>query len=106
MTPINGPHVRRARRYALELRVELPHGTGVTRDVSAIGVFFFTDRPYIVGTAIDFTIVFEEANPDAPMKVRCRGQVVRVEPSDERVGVAATIGSYNLATAGSAHSHN
>ena len=90
---------RRAQRYPLELRVELAHGAGVTRDVSIAGVYLVTDQSYGVGAPIEFTLVFGEATAETMVRLRCHGKVIRVEPSGEKVGVAVTITSYTLETA-------
>jgi hypothetical protein len=92
-----GPDRRRAPRFRVELRVELDHGTGITRDVSAGGVFFVTPQVFSPGDRIECTLVFEHLNPDHPVRLHCRGQVVRVEPDDGHMGVAVAITAYRVA---------
>lgn len=89
---------RRHERYPLTLHVELTHGSGLTRNVSAGGVYFVTDQPHVPGAPIDFTVVLEEVSPGVPCPLRCIGTVLRVEPQGDRVGVAASIRSYRIAT--------
>ena len=69
--------------------VDLGTTTGVTRDVSASGVFFETDVPYTLGNEISFAMDLETAG--GKMVLRCRGEIVRVKPGDGKVGVAVKI---------------
>jgi hypothetical protein len=78
--------------------VEWEHGTGITRDVSAGGVFFVTQQLFSPGDPIECTLVFEHLEPDHPVRLHCRGQVVRVEPEDGKIGVAVAITAYRVAT--------
>jgi hypothetical protein len=87
---------RRAERYRLQLQVELPGATGRTRDVSIAGVYFTTDQTYVVGDGIAFTLVFPEGGQAPPLRLRCQGAVVRVEPAGGEVGVAVRIDGYSI----------
>jgi len=88
---------RRAQRFRMALPVELTDATAVTRDLSACGVFFETSRDFVVGECIQFTLILEHVDPGHRVRLRCRGQVVRVEPgSAARVGVAVAITGYRL----------
>ena len=40
----------------------------------------------------------EHLDPDHPVRLHCRGQVVRVEPVDGHTGVAVAITVYRVAT--------
>jgi hypothetical protein len=91
------PDRRRAPRVWVELRVEWDHGTGLTRDVSVREVFFMTPQVLSPGDPITCTPVFEHLNPDHPVRLHCRGQVVLVEPADGHTGVAVAITAYRLA---------
>ena len=62
---------------------------GVTKDVSASGVFFETDEDMADGSPIEFTVEFD--GPTGKLVMRCTGQIVRVERSGGKVGVAAKI---------------
>jgi len=75
------------------LPVELEHGKGWTRDVSASGVYFETDAPPAVGTRIRFAMVLPYGTA---VRVECVGEIVRLEAHDGRVGVAATITASRL----------
>ena len=94
--PRLGPERRWTPRFRLELRVEWDHHTGLTRDVSAGGVFFVTQEALSPGDPIALTLVFERLDPDHPLRLHCRGQVVRVEPYDGTSGIAVAITAYHL----------
>jgi hypothetical protein len=87
---------RQHRRYPLRLRVELPDGAGVTRNVSEGGVLFETTIPIKPGQEITFSLVFGEVEPEYAYRVRCRGEVVRVEPAGEAINVAVKLHAYGL----------
>jgi hypothetical protein len=87
---------RRAPRHKGKLPVELESGKGVTRDFSGSGVFFETDRSFSPGQFIEFTLVLEHIDPDRPVRLKCRGEIVRIEASGQKIGVAAAINSYTF----------
>lgn len=80
---------RRDERVPTELPVDLGATTGVTRNVSASGMFFETDTAYAVGSEISFSVNLE--TPGGKMVLRCRGEIVRVKPTNGKVGVAVKI---------------
>lgn len=79
----------RENRVVAALPVSLDGGAGITRDVSASGVFFETDMRYAPGSEISFSI--ELHGPAGKMMLRCQGQIMRVEDRGGKVGVAAKI---------------
>jgi len=79
----------RDERVPAALPVSLDGATGITRDVSASGVFFETDVNYAPGSEISFAI--ELQGPAGKLMFRCRGEIVRVEDRGGKVGVAAKI---------------
>jgi hypothetical protein len=83
-------------RYKGKMAVELGTGKGVTQDFSCSGIFFETNRSFSPGEPIDFTLVLEHIDPAHPVRVTCHGQIVRVEESGQRKGVAASIDSYSF----------
>ena len=85
---------RHARRYRTALPVELKHGTGLTRDISTSGVFFETDLSFLLGITFRFSLVLEYADPDGPVRLQCQGKIVRVEPREDKIGVAVRFTSY------------
>jgi hypothetical protein len=87
---------RRATRYQVALPVQLESGNGSTRDISTSGIFFETEESFSPGAEIRFSAVLEHAVPGGPVRLRCEGQIVRVERREGKVGVAATITSYQF----------
>lgn len=81
--------ISREERVPAALPVSLDRGAGITRDVSASGVFFETDVNYAPGSEISFAI--ELNGPAGKMMFKCLGQIVRVEERGGKVGVAAKI---------------
>ena len=96
MRPSHQPDRRRARRYRLIVPVDLDHGTGVTRDVSEIGVLFETTVPPQLGEVIEFALLMGEFDPGAGYRVRCSGEVVRIEEVRNTYAVAVHLHSYSL----------
>jgi len=82
---------RRTLRYPLELPVEVAGAPGRTRDFSASGVFFETDRALTPGAPIRFSLVIGRVSPGRPLRLDCEGRVVRTEPRDGRLGVAVAV---------------
>ena len=96
--PVSGPEGRLAPRFPVDLPVEFDGGVGVTRDLGASGVFFTCERGLTPGSRIDFTIVLDGLNQNRPLRLRCSGEVVRVETSGSTVGIAAKIEEYTIKT--------
>jgi len=80
---------RLGKRISATRPVILDRGAGVTRDVSASGVFIETDEDYAPGSEISFAILLD--TPAGKMMLVCQGQIVRVERRDGKVGVAVKI---------------
>jgi len=75
-------------RLRTELPVALENATGITRDMSASGAFFWTSGNHAVGEKISFAIGLQDGKGTIWM---CEGVVVRVEPRGKDVGVAVRI---------------
>jgi hypothetical protein len=82
---------RQALRYPLGLPVEIGSARGRTRDFSASGVFFETDRALAPGDAVRFSVMLGRVSPRVPLRLRCEGRVVRIEPRTGRLGVGVAI---------------
>ena len=91
---------RRALRYPVAVRVEMAEGAGLTRDASLSGVFFETDLLFLPDEPIRLVLVFERLVESPPLRLECEGRVVRVESSDEKVGVAASINTIRFGPSG------
>ena len=87
---------RQDQRLAVALPVELQNGHGVTRDVSASGVFFETTLSFSPGAAIRVSLLLEHADPVGPIRLHCQGKVVRVERLREKFGVAVAINRHRF----------
>ena len=71
---------------------------GITRDVSASGIFFWTsDAVCVPGELISFSVNLER--PDGRMTLRCQGDVVRTEQHAAAIGVAVKITESMMETA-------
>jgi hypothetical protein len=81
---------QRAERISLARPVQLERGIGVTQNVSATGVFFETGEDHAAGSEINFAIELDGPQGKKLM-LRCRGEIVRVERRDGKLGVAAKI---------------
>ena len=80
---------RTEERVSAALPVDLGTATGITTDVSASGISFETDATYAFGNTVDLKVEFD--TPGGKMLLKCRGEIVRIEPRGNRVGVAVKI---------------
>ena len=96
---------REARRFVMTLPVRvLAHDTSSpelkahTRDVSYRGLYFLSEASFDHGTEIDFIITLPHQMISAgDVNIRCHGQVVRVESTDNgKTGIAARIDRYEF----------
>ena len=85
---------RQALRYPLELAVELPDGSGRSRDVSASGVFVETEEAVSSISPIKFSLVLGQTGHGAALRLYCEGRVVRVARRNGKAGVAVALTSY------------
>ncbi len=78
----------------MELRIEFDSGSGLSRDVSGLGVYFETaSADFQAGDQISFSMVIPEA-----VNIDCRGEVIRVdELRPGNFGVACTIDTFDVA---------
>ena len=85
------PELRRAQQRVsavLPVKVE-GKPAGITRDISPSGIFFETDAEMAQGSAIHFSLEFD--NPSGKLLLECTGEIVRIERTGGKVGVAAKI---------------
>src|SRR4051794_19642840 len=80
---------RRGERVSTALKVDLGDGNGITRDVSATGIYFEIPAHYPLGKSLRFTVEF--GSPGGPMLLKCTGDIVRIERRGFQVGVAVHI---------------
>jgi hypothetical protein len=93
---VNNSEKRRVPRQQVKLPVNLEGAKGITRDFSSSGIFFETDKSFTPGQPVEFTIVLEYIDLKGPIRMKCRGEIVRVEKSGQKIGVAAAINSYSF----------
>jgi len=84
------PEKRRGPRILTALPVFLKNVQGITRDVSASGVYFWMSEALCApGELICLSV--ELKRPLGRMILKCKGDVVRTEPSPVGIGVAVSI---------------
>jgi hypothetical protein len=87
----------RASRVSSCLPVSINGKAGVTRDISATGIFFEIDEDHEEGSQIHFEVELD--TPGGPLMLVCKGKVVRVTKEGGRSAIAAKIISQTLRTA-------
>ena len=105
-TPSVGVERRIGQRFAFNLPVSLrdvstaAEGLGFTQDLSSRGAFLFTDMPLSEGAEIELTLRMpSEITLGENMRVRCRGQVLRItKPADKRWKPATDNGNKSAET--------
>jgi len=93
---MSGLDQREAPRFPGAVPVITESGKGITRDLSGSGIFFETDGSFSPGQTIEFSLVLEHLYPDRPVCLKCKGAIVRIENSGQKIGVATTIDSYSI----------
>ena len=84
------PEKRSGQRIHTALPVHLNSTQGITRDVSAAGLYFWTsESTCALGELISFSV--ELKRPEGRMMLKCQGDVIRTEPSNGEMGVAVKI---------------
>jgi len=84
---VTGDQEKRGKdRVFTRMPVNLEAATGVTRDVSETGLYIETDAKYAVGSEISVSVAVD--TPGGKMMLRCRGNIVRIEPRETKVGLA------------------
>lgn len=84
---MSGAELRREKRDRVTLPVHMPNGCeGITRDLSASGIYLNSECPYMVGREVELSI---EVDLDRQsILLNCRGVVVRIDNQGVRTGVA------------------
>jgi len=76
-------------RHIVSIPVTLGKKTGIVKDISATGIYFEIDCEQKVGS--DITFELELMTPGGPIRVNCKGHIVRLENKGKHVGIAAKI---------------
>ena len=74
--------------------------TGLTRDISPSGIFFWSAEPFEQGDPLRFCVRFNDAQVKRRWTLQCSARVLRVESADGQCGVAARIVESKLDTYG------
>jgi hypothetical protein len=86
---------RREERVKAALPVHVGAAHGLTRDVSASGVYFeTTTSSFVPDSPVEFAIDLDTST--GTLRLRCRGYVVRVEVRGAKTGVAVKIAESTL----------
>lgn len=93
-----GRDERRSERVGAQEKVSLEGGIeGLTRDVSASGVYFTVDEKLEVGQVIRFSMEFATPRESREiLRLECVGKVVRIERGGSKSGVAVAISESRL----------
>jgi hypothetical protein len=82
----------RARRYSLELPVEIGPLRGTTRDISISGIRLETDEPGAAtlrpGDALQLVLLFPSTVYGRSYRLHIDGRVMRIEPAGGRLSIA------------------
>ena len=81
---------RKEERMSVTRPVRLDRAAGVTRNISASGVFFEADVDYAIGSKILFAIELDGPQGEK-LELITRGEIVRVERRDGKACVAVKI---------------
>lgn len=85
---------RASQRIDVEVPVHIGHERAYTRDISWAGIYFVTNQSFLEGRDLRFSLDLSYALPGKPIKLDCRGEVIRVETHGERYGVAVKINNF------------
>ena len=84
-------HERGADRFTSALPVEIGGVQGLTRNISATGIYFETEAAQMPGSRVNFTV--EMNTRGMKIKLVCQGKVVRVDHNGRVSGIAAKLES-------------
>ena len=90
---MNFSEQRKSVRYKGEIPLEVKEGTGLTRNFSTDGIYFITDQVLSVGERLELDMLLEHNSLGQVWRLHCEGEVLRVEPSAGKIGVAFAITS-------------
>ncbi|MBJ6799316.1 PilZ domain-containing protein [Geomonas propionica] len=97
---------RNSVRFKGEIPLEVKQGTGITRDFSACGLYFFTDQEVMLGERLELVMMLEHQNQTQKVRLRCQADVVRIETAADRLGVAVAINKHLVDAAEDAAGHS
>ena len=80
---------RRQKRTITELPTSIDGNQGLTRDISASGLFIVQSNEQEIGSRIDFTVDLDIVG--GKLKLCFEGRVIRVEKLDGKFGIGVKI---------------
>ncbi len=80
---------RLADRFDSQLPIELDGKQGLTRNISATGIYFESQADQAPGSMVQFVVEVEVQGQK--LKMVCKGEVVRVDHKDSTVGIAVKL---------------
>ena len=108
---------RRAKRFELELQVEIVRAgsekvseIGTTRNISSGGVLFVSTKGMEIGGPVEYVVTLTSGQ-NGVVNLRCMGKVLRLEKSvveeslEQPVGVAISLERYEFMRS-SGHTHS
>lgn len=84
-----GKKRRKEERISVMLPVNLDKTQYITRDISPSGVYFEAEESFVLGGRVDFVVEF--INSVGALKLKCSGEIVRVENHNGKKGIAVKI---------------
>lgn len=103
--PSHDRNKRSGRRYSLKLPLVVRwtaddkrmEASAQTRDLNSRGIYFHIPAKLAKQSVIEIVLTLpSELSPVGPVKVRCHGRVVRIDPEEDGVGVAVAIDRYEF----------
>ena len=92
MAKIDGhsaPKQARRTRINAKLPVNVNGVRGITRDISTTGMFIIQSNQHQMGSHVDFWLDMD--TPEGKVKMCCKGEVMRIEEVDGKVGIGVRI---------------
>lgn len=83
------PDQRAAQRFGLALRLTVDGDEGATHDLSATGLYFASDTPYVPGQTL--VMVLDVPGSSGTRQLNCEAEVVRVTPVEQGFNVAVRL---------------
>ena len=86
---------RASQRIEVEVPVYIGKEKALTRDISWAGIYFLTNQSFSEGGDVHFCLDLSYALPGKPIKLDCRGEILRIEPQGDKYGIAARIENFH-----------
>ena len=97
---MNFSEQRKSVRYDDVIPLEVKEGKGLIRNSSKHGIYFITDQVLSVGERLGVVMLLELKRYGQVWRLRCDGEVLRVEPTIGKIGIAFAITSRTFVDSG------